>query len=262
MEPQVEHLIIEIRDHLGIISFNRVKQHNAFDDQLLTSLLHALKQLEKDPQVRVIILKANGPDFSAGADIQWMKRMAHYTEEENYRDARLLAETMHALHHTPLPTIAMVQGAAFGGGAGLVCACDIAIATHSTRFCFSEVKLGLIPAVISPYVIKAIGERASKCLFMSAETIDAARAYELQLIHHCVVETDLESFALDYAQRIAHWAPHAIKATKSLIHEVANHAIDDSLQHKTAQWIAKIRVSEEAQRGLNAFLNKKPLYWE
>ncbi len=255
-------ILNEQQGHVLLITLNRINKHNAFDDVLLTDLQLLLDNARDNSEVRVIVLKAHGRHFSAGAELLWMQRMAHFSEEENLADAQVLARLMYTLHHHPKPTIAMVQGAAFGGGAGLVAACDIAIAAVSARFCFSEVKLGLIPAVISPYVIKAIGERAAIGLFMSAETFDAKRALELQLIQHCVPEEELLTYTLDYAQQMAQLAPGAVVASKSLVHQIAGLPINDKLQLITATLIAKKRISKEGQRGLQAFLNKETPNWD
>lgn len=255
------NLLIEQQKHVLLITFNRIEKHNAFDDVLLTDLQIALDAAQDDAETRVIVLKSNGRHFSAGADVSWMQRMAQFSEEENRADAEVLARVMFTLNKSPKPTIAMVQGAAFGGGAGLVAACDIAIAGQSAKFCFSEVKLGLIPAVISPYVIKAIGERAATWLFMSAEQFDAKRAYELQLIQHCVADEELLSYTMNYAQTIAQLPPNAVLETKSLVRHVANRPIDETLQIQTAALIAKKRVSAEGQRALQAFLKKETVRW-
>ena len=254
-------LLSETQHHVHIITLNRTDKHNAFDDQLLTDLQLRLDKAIVDPSIRVIVLRAHGQHFSAGADVAWMQRMITLNETENLADAMILARLMHTLHQCPKPTIAMVQGAAYGGGAGLVAACDIAIATHTARFCFSEVKLGLIPAVISPYVIKAIGERAATWLFMSAEVIDAKQAHALQLVQHCVPENELTTYTLDYAHQLAAQAPEAVRAAKALVRQVVNHPINTELQHMTAALIAKQRVSAEGQHGLHAFLNKKKPKW-
>ena len=250
-----------LQDKLFIITLNRVTKHNAFDDELLIKLQLALDEAQQNPEVRVIILKANGEHFSAGADIGWMQRMVNYTEQENLADAKILSNVMYSLYHSNKPTLAMVQGYAIGGGAGLVAACDIAIAAHNARFCFSETKLGLIPAVISPYVLRAIGERSTAALFMSAETFDARRALELKLIHHCVAPEQLQTHTLDYAKQIASLAPGAVSDCKVLIKQVANRPIDETLQNLTASVIAKKRISKEAQIGLQAFLNKETPNW-
>ncbi|KTD22942.1 enoyl-CoA hydratase-related protein [Legionella londiniensis] len=255
-------LLSEIKDRLLLITLNRTHKNNAFDDSLLEALNSILQEGNQNPEVRAIVLKANGRHFSAGADLNWMQRMAQFTEEENLADATQLAQVMYQLHHSPKPTIAMVQGSAFGGGAGLVAACDIAIAASNARFCFSEVKLGLIPAVISPYVINAIGPKAARWLFMSAEIFDAERALSLNLIQHCVEEESLFSFTLDYAQRIASLAPNAVSEAKSLVSKVSYCPIDEELMQKTAKLIAKIRVSPEGQHGIKAFLNKETPNWD
>lgn len=254
-------LLSELHDRVFIITLNRVSKHNAFDDSLLAALQLTLNEAISNSQVRVILLKANGRHFSAGADISWMQRMAQFSEAENLRDAVVLARVMYTLNQSPKPTIAVVQGAAFGGGAGLAAACDITVAATTARFCFSEVKLGLIPAVISPYVVKAIGERAAKWLFMTAETFDAEQAKRLQLVQHCVAEEELWSFALNYAEQMTKLAPEAVKACKTLVEQVTGKPINEELLQQTAALIAKKRVSAEGQQGLHAFLNKETPNW-
>lgn len=254
-------LLSNIEGTTFVITLNRVDKHNAFDNALLHALQIALDDAIANPHIRAILLRANGPHFSAGADLGWMQRMANYSEEENLADAMVLAKVMQTLNQSPKPTIAAIQGAAIGGGAGLVAACDIAIASTSARFCFSEVKLGLIPAVISPYVIKAIGERAAKWLFMSAESVDAIQAKELQLIHHVIEETELWPFSTHYANNFSQLAPEAITACKSLVNYVSTQPIGHTLSSEMAALIAKKRVSQEGQYGLNAFLNKETPNW-
>ncbi|KTD16669.1 enoyl-CoA hydratase-related protein [Legionella jordanis] len=254
-------LLTDIQDRVFIITLNRVDKHNAFDDKLLAILLDNVEQALADDDVRAIVLRANGRHFSAGADLSWMKRMALFSEEENQADALILARVMAILHLSSKPTIAVIQGSAFGGGAGLAAACDISIAAQSARFCFSEVKLGLIPAVISPYVVKAIGERAAKWLFMSAESFDAARAKELGLVHHCVADEGLWDFALTYAKQITQLAPQAVRESKALVEQVSGKAITEEILQYTASLIAKKRVSPEGQQGLHAFLNKETPNW-
>ena len=254
-------LLSELQGHVHCITLNRMDKHNAFDDQLLAHLQTLLDLVIADPRVRVIVLKANGKHFSAGADVSWMQRMAQFSEAENLADAGVLARVMYTLYHCKKPTIAMVHGAAFGGGAGLVAACDIAIAANTARFCFSEVKLGLIPAVISPYVIQAIGQRAASALFMSAEPFDAKRAHELHLVQHCVPEDELLAFTLQYAQQMAQLAPMAVRASKALVRQVSGHPINEELQQMTAALIARQRTSVEGQQGLQAFLKKETPTW-
>lgn len=249
-------VLSELQENVLLITLNRINKHNAFDDTLLVHLQMLLDKAQTNNDVHVIVLKANGRHFSAGADLDWMQRMAHFSEAENIADAQILARLMATLYESEKPTIAMVHGAAMGGGVGLVAACDIAIAAHSARFCFSEVKLGLIPAVISPYVIKAIGERAALALFMTAENFDAKRAFELQLVQHTVPEDELLTYTLNYAQQIAQWPPKAVKAAKSLVRTIASKSIDQELQLLTAKLIAKQRASEEGQAGLKKFLDR------
>jgi methylglutaconyl-CoA hydratase len=257
----VSDLLYEIQDHLCLLTLNRVNKHNAFDNHLLSDMQAQLNSAIADKNVRVILLKANGKHFSAGADLNWMQDMARFSEEENLKDAMVLGNLMYTLNQSPKPTIAMIQGFAFGGGAGLAAACDIAIASTSARFCFSEVKLGLIPAVISPYVVRAIGERNAKALFMTAETFDANKALALNLVQHCVPGEELLEFTLSYAKKISNNAPEAVKDSKKLAVHVADKKIDEELIYYTASLIAQKRVSQEGQTGLNAFLNKETPNW-
>jgi len=254
-------LLYETQDSIGLLTINRDHKRNAFDNYLLTEMNHYLEQAKNDTAVRVIILKANGDHFSAGADLSWMKSMANFNEEENLKDALILGNLMYNLYHCPKPTLAMVQGSAFGGGAGLVAACSIAVASTSARFCFSEVKLGLIPAVISPYVVKAIGERNAQTLFMSAEVFEAQRALSMHLIQHCVSDDHLSEFTLSYAMQISNNAPKAVQQSLQLARHVANKIINEELVHYTASLIAQKRISVEGQHGLNAFLNKETPNW-
>lgn len=255
-------LLTKLQDHVQFITFNRINKHNAFNEDFLQQLQSTLDDALANPMVRVIVLNALGANFSAGADIDWMQRMVNFSYDDNVADACVLARVMYTLHQSPKPTIAMVQGHAFGGGAGIVAACDIAIAADTAQFCFSEVKLGLIPAVISPYVIKAIGEKAATWLFMSAEMIDAKRAYELQLIQHLVPFETLLNYTHDYAHRLASLAPSAVRASKALVRQVVQQPINEALQQLTATLIAKQRTSVEGQIGLNAFLNKETPTWD
>ncbi|MBI2784878.1 MAG: enoyl-CoA hydratase/isomerase family protein [Legionella longbeachae] len=255
-------LLYEIHDHLCLLTLNRVSKHNAFDNHLLSEMQNKLNDAIANTKVRVIVLKANGKNFSAGADLTWMQDMARFNVEENLKDALVLGNLMYTLNKSPKPTLAMVQGSAFGGGAGLAAACDIAIAAQSARFCFSEVKLGLLPAVISPYVIQAIGERQAKALFMSAEIFDAHKALAINLVQHCIAENNLLEFTLDYAQKISNNAPGAVRESKKLATYVANKNIDEELVLYTASLIARTRVSLEGQQGLNAFLKKETPIWD
>lgn len=252
-------LLIAEQNAVCTITFNREIKRNAFDHAFLVLLQHALDKAIASSSVRLIVLQANGQYFSAGADLAWMQTTIHYTQEENHQDALTLANVLYTLYNSPKPTIAAIQGNTYGGGIGLVAACDMAIAAHSAHFCFSEVKLGLIPAVISPYVIEAIGERAAKWLFISADSLSAARAEQIGLVHHCVDDSDLMPFTLDYVEKILSHGPEAIRDAKQLVKQISNQPIDKNLTIFTAELIAKKRVSTEAQTRLEAFLNaRKP----
>jgi methylglutaconyl-CoA hydratase len=254
-------ILQEVQDHICYLTLNRAEKHNAFDNDFLGQLQKALDDAISNTKVRVIVLKANGSHFSAGADLSWMQSMVASSEEANFADAMILAKLMYSIYQCPKPTIAVVQGSAFGGGAGLAAACDITIAATSAIFCFSEVRLGLIPAVISPYVIKAIGARAAQVLFISAEPFDAIRAQSLNLVHHCVPEENLLSYTIDYAKRLTTLAPQAMADVKKLVKTIDEQLIDENLVRKTAALIAKKRVSKEGQIGLKAFLNKQKPEW-
>lgn len=251
----------QLSESIMTISMARVAVSNAFDDIFLQEIRDAVRAADANPKVRVIVLRAEGRHFCAGADLTWMQRMCDYNETDNINDAMILAETMDALYHARKPTVAIVQGASFGGGAGLVAACDIAIAEESAIFCFSEVKLGLIPAVISPYVIEAIGPRAAKHLFMSAEQFDACKALRLGLIHHCVPKAELNLLGEAIAIKLTQVAPLATQNSKRLVEAVKGQSIDNKLQQYTARLIAKTRVSDEGQKGIKAFIDKTPLDW-
>lgn len=255
------HIINEQLGPIAIITLNHIDKHNAFNEALLNELDEAIVKANANPSVRVIVLKANGKHFSAGACLNQMQVIAQQSEADNLADANKLANVLLSVYLSQKPTVAMVHGLAMGGGAGLVAACDIAIAATSAKFCFSEVKLGLIPAVISPYVIKAMGERASQALFISAEMVSAQRAYELKLVHHCVNDDSLNEFTMNYAKQIAQWAPQAISDCKTLVKQVASKAIDSALASETAAILAKKRVCTEAKIGIASFLQHKTPDW-
>jgi len=249
-------ILSEMDSNVLLITLNRVDKHNAFDDAILIELKAIIDKAENNPKVHVIVLKANGKNFSAGADLAWMQRMANFSEAENLYDAKILASLMFTLYSCTKPTIAMVQGKTFGGGVGLIAACDIAIASDNAEFCFSEVKLGLTPAVISPYIIKAIGERATLNLFINAELFNAKRALDLGLVQYCVKEEELLNFTLEFTKKIAKLPNEATMAAKSLVRKVSSLPINEELQSITASIIAKQRVASLGQNLLKEFLNK------
>ncbi|ANB03477.1 enoyl-CoA hydratase/isomerase family protein [Ectothiorhodospira sp. BSL-9] len=247
---------------VATITLNRPERHNAFDDELIRELTETLVTLEQDPEVRAVVLTGAGKSFSAGADIQWMKRMVEYSEEENHRDALALGQLMDTLYRLDKPTVARVNGAAMGGGVGLVAACDIAVAVPRARFCLSEVRLGLIPATISPYVIDAMGERHARRYFTTAEMFDARRAKQIGLVHEIASdESDLDHMLAQLLEHLTRNGPQAMSAAKALVRDVAAHPINSRLLEDTAARIARIRVSREGQEGLGAFLEKRPPIW-
>jgi methylglutaconyl-CoA hydratase len=243
------------------LTLNRPDVHNAFDDRLIGQLTQRLRELEGNPQVRVVVLAAEGKSFSAGADLNWMKRMARYSEAENLRDAVALADLMHTLSALKKPTVARVQGAAYGGGVGLVACCDIAIGTTAASFSLSEVRLGLIPAVISPHVIAAVGERQARRYFLTAERFDAAEALRIGLLHAVVDEAQLDAAVQGMVDQLLKGGPKAQAAAKDLIAAVVNRPVDRALVEDTAERIARIRVTPEGREGIAAFLEKRAASW-
>ncbi len=248
-------------DGVATVTLNRPEVHNAFDDQLIAGLTARLRELDADQAVRVVVLAANGKSFSAGADLNWMKRMARYSEAENLRDAVALGDLMHTLSALKKPTIARVQGPAYGGGVGLVACCDIAIGTPAAAFSLSEVRLGLIPAVISPHVIAAIGERQARRYFLTAERFDAAEAHRIGLLHSVVEEGRLDEIVQAMIDHLLKGGPRAQAASKSLIQAVVNRPIDRKVVEDTAERIARIRVTPEGKEGIAAFLEKWAPAW-
>jgi methylglutaconyl-CoA hydratase len=255
-------LQVEIQQGIATVRMNRPDVHNAFDDALIGALTAELRRLDAAQEVRVIVLAANGNSFCAGADLKWMQRMATYSREENLRDAMALADLMRTLDGVKKPTIARVQGAAFGGGVGLVACCDIAIASTEAAFSLSEVRLGLIPSVISPYVIAAIGEREARRYFLTAERFDAVEARRIGLVHDVVDSGALDEAVATIAGHLLKGGPQALAAAKKLIADVSRRAMDDALSAETARRIAAIRVEREGQEGLAAFLEKRPPAWK
>jgi methylglutaconyl-CoA hydratase len=255
------YLQIEKANKVATVRLNRPDKHNAFDEHLIAELTQAFREVAGDAAVRVVVLAANGPSFSAGADLDWMKRMSALGREENERDSLLLADLMAAIDRCPKPVVALVQGAAFGGGVGLVACCDIAIATSKASFCLSEVRLGLIPAVISPYVAAAIGPRACRRYFLTAEKFDAATAGRLGLVHRVVEPEALEAAREEVVKHLLKGGPKAQAAAKDLIQRVANARIDEALRRDTAWRIADARASDEGKEGIAAFLEKRNPNW-
>jgi methylglutaconyl-CoA hydratase len=243
------------------VTLNNPDKHNAFDDQMIIELTNAFNALAANANVRIMLLKSEGKSFSAGADLEWMKRMASYSYQQNLNDAHALAAMLKALHQVPIPTIARVQGAAFGGAIGLISCCDIALASSNASFALSEVKIGLVPSTISPYVIAAIGERHAKRYFMTAERFDTNTALQISLVHEAVEEQFLDDKVEQLITAILSNGPEAVVAAKQLVFAVSGKAIDSSLIEHTCEVIAGIRVSAQGQEGLSAFLDKRKPHW-
>ncbi|GIX36322.1 MAG: enoyl-CoA hydratase [Lysobacteraceae bacterium] len=245
------------------LTLDRPEVHNAFDDALIAELTACLLELDRDPEVRAVVLTGAGKSFSAGADLGWMRRMAEAGEEENREDARRLARLMRVLDGLSHPTIARVNGAAFGGGVGLIACCDIAVAVQSARFGLTETRLGLVPAVISPYVIEAIGARQARRWFLSAETFDAATAQRIGLIHELAADDALDACVEAILARLAETAPGAVREAKRLVRRIARPEPlrQRGLDEANADLIAALRVGEEGQEGLRAFLDKRRPRW-
>lgn len=246
---------------VATLRLNRADKHNAFDDAVIAELDSALQRIAADTAIRVVVLASAGKSFSAGADLTWMQRMASYSREENQADARALAEMLRKLNTLPQATIARVQGAAYGGAVGLVSCCDLAVGSEHAKFCLSEVKIGLIPATISPYVIAAMGARAARRYCMTAEIIGASDAHHLGLLSEVVAAEALDARVEHYVTTLLNNGPQAVRAAKRLVLDYADRAIDSALIEDSCQRIAEIRVSAEGQAGLTAFLNKSAAPW-
>ncbi len=259
---QTEKVQVSI-DHRGVatVTLNNPDKHNAFDDSIIERLTQAFTDIDNNDNVRVMVLASNGKSFSAGADLGWMKRMASYSYEENLKDANALAIMLKTLNFLDKPTIARVQGAAFGGAVGLVSCCDIAIASNKASFCLSEVKLGLIPATISPYVVNAMGLKACRRYFQTAERFFADKALQLGLVDEVTDVDDLSAEVEKVISALLANSPAAVKQAKQLAFDVAYKPVDDELLEETSELIAAIRVSPEGQDGLTSFFEKRPAAW-
>lgn len=259
MEQSVIYSVDE--RNIATVTLNRAEKHNAFDDEMIKELTRVFKKAGDDKSVRALILRAEGKSFSAGADLNWMKKMASYTEAQNESDALALATMLQTLYKMPKPTIARVQGAAFGGAVGLIACCDIAIGSKLSKFCLSEVKIGLIPATISPYVVEAMGARVCRRYFQTAEVFSARRARRLGLLSESVTEDELDSTIDNILSNILKNGPQAVAKAKDLAQWVSTQEINDALLIKTSKLIAQVRTSEEGQEGLSAFLEKRSASW-
>lgn len=252
---------LAIESGIAHLTLNRPERHNAFDDQMITALDARLREISSRAEIRVVVLAAAGQSFSAGADLDWMKRMAGYSQADNEADAKALGDMLVRLNTLPIPTIAVVQGGAYGGGVGLVAACDMAIAANDAVFALSEVRLGIIPSVISPYVIAAIGQRAARRYFLTAERFDAVEAHRIGLVHQAVPSGDLTEATDRLVKNLLAGGPVAIASAKRLIADMSGRPINESLVDETARRIAAARASDEGREGIAAFLERRKPNW-
>jgi methylglutaconyl-CoA hydratase len=257
---EANHLV-EIESGIARVVLNRPDVHNALDDRLIGDLTLSLEKIAADRAVRLVLLTGQGTSFCAGGDLNWMRRTADYTYEQNLADAMNLAKLLATLNTLPQPTLALVNGPAYGGGVGLVACCDIAIAAETAKFSLSEVRLGLIPATISPYVVRKIGESKARRYFLTAEVFEAADAEKIGLVHEVVAASGLAEAAGWFIKRLREGGPASQAAAKQLIARVAGAPIDEALMEDTAKRIADQRASPEGKEGTEAFLAKRPPSW-
>ena len=254
-------LTVTITDRIGHVTLNRPDLRNAFNEQSIAELALAFDELGRNELVRAIVLGANGPAFCAGADLNWMKKMAGYSDSENRADAMRLADMLRTIYTCPKPVVAKVQGDCYAGGMGLVAACDVVVSVDTANFCLSEVKLGLIPATISPYVIKAMGEQAARRYFLTAERFDAREAHRIGFAHEIVPAADLDTKVAGIVQALANNSPNAVREAKKLVREIAGEPVTEALLEDTANRIAGIRASLEGREGVASFLEKRRPSW-
>jgi methylglutaconyl-CoA hydratase len=255
-------LSVTVQDRVAHITLTRPEVRNSFNDEVIAQIKSAFEVVGARNDVRCVVLAAEGPAFCAGADLNWMRRMADYTRDENLADAGELAAMLRAIYACPKPTIARVQGDVYAGGMGLVAACDMAVSVDTAHYCLSEVKLGLIPATISPYVIRAMGARAAHRYFLTAERFNAAEAHRIGLVHEVVTADALDAQMAELTQALVSASPQAVRACKKLVQDVAEHEINNALVAHTVAGIADIRASIEGKEGVQSFLQKrKPSWW-
>ncbi|MES2508354.1 MAG: enoyl-CoA hydratase/isomerase family protein [Pseudomonadota bacterium] len=255
------YLQINVTGAIATVTLNRPDVRNAFNDEVILEVTAAFRDLSARDDVRCIVLAANGTAFCAGADLNWMRSMADYTRAQNLEDAGRLAEMMRTVYECPKPTIARIQGDVYAGGTGLAATCDIAVAVDTAGFCLSEVKLGLLPSTISPYVIRAMGARAAHRYFLTAERFDAAEALRIGFVHEVVAADALDAKVAELAKALVNAGPAAVKACKKLVQDVAGYDITPELVAMTVGSIADVRVSPEGREGLQSFLQKRKPNW-
>lgn len=252
---------ISMNGYVATVTLNRPDVRNAFNSATIAELALAFDELGQDEDIRAIVLAANGPAFCAGADLHWMKEMADYSDAENLADATRLADMLRTIYLCPKPVVAKIQGDCYAGGMGLVAACDIAVAADTVHFCLSEAKLGLIPATIAPYVIKAMGENAARRYALTAERISALEAHRIGFVHQLATADALEASVGAIVKALVSNSPHAVQQAKVLVRDIAGQPIDQALIADTAARIAAIRASLEGREGVASFLEKRKPSW-
>ncbi|TAL94707.1 MAG: enoyl-CoA hydratase/isomerase family protein [Paraburkholderia sp.] len=258
---QYDHVDVVFTAQVATVTLNRPDVRNAFNEAMIAELTGVFESMGERQDVRAVVLAANGKAFCAGADLNWMKKMAGFSDDENRADAMRLANMLSAIYRCPQPVIARVSGDAYAGGMGLIAACDIVVAVDTARFCLSEARLGLIPATIAPYVIRALGEQASRRYFTTAEQFDCATALRLGLVSEMVAAERLDATVQQLVETLVANSPHAVRECKRLVQDVAGRTLDTALIEDTAARIARIRASEEGREGVASFLEKRTPAW-
>jgi methylglutaconyl-CoA hydratase len=254
-------LLVSEKNGMVILSLNRPEKRNALDGHLISQLLHAIQSASQRSTTRMLLIHGIGDHFCSGADINWMKHISLASQNNNLNDARILSRLMYQLHIFPRPTIVMAHGVTLGGGLGLLAACDIALAASDANFEFSEIKIGLIPAIISPYIISAIGERAARYYFLSGKRFNSEEAERIGLIHQILPHEDYQAAGLAFTHSLNAYSPLALHTAKQFVRQIAHSPITEELAELTADRLANLRVSPEAQEGLRAFLEKRSPKW-
>jgi methylglutaconyl-CoA hydratase len=257
----MNNLQLHVADLVATVTLNRPEVRNAFNEALIAEITQTFQELGQREDVRCIVLAANGTAFCAGADLNWMRSMADYTREQNLADAGRLAAMMRTIYDCPKPTIAKIQGDVYAGGTGLVAACDMAVSIDTANFCLSEVKLGLVPSTISPYVIRAMGARAAHRYFLTAERFSAAEALRIGFVHEVVSSDALDAKVAELSNALVNAGPEAVRLCKNLVQDVAGHDITPEIVNMTVASIADVRVSAEGREGLQSFLQKRKPNW-
>ena len=255
-----ETIKTEIKNNIATLTLNRPEVRNAFNEELIAEMLDALEELAEREDIRVLIVAAEGKTFCAGADFHWMGKMTEADFVENFADSLKLADMLAALYRFPRPTIARVQGSAFGGGVGVAACCDIIVTSDTSQFSFSEVRIGLVPACISPFVIRRIGEGRAREYFLTGERMTAQRAYEIGYVNKVVPEAELDTAVDEYVRRFLAAGPQSLNVCKNMLEDVTLMPLADARNH-TARIIANLRISEEGLEGMNAFLKKRKPNW-